>query len=309
MNSQSEILEREKRWSLIAGIASVGAVALFFIGQIVGRSGVGSPEGTADFLAALSGHHSTAMLGAVIQGIATVLLAVPLAYLFFAALGRSDRMRRGLIAVVIAGPLFVGIGSIISTSSLLSAADQWKGDQTPAVVKCVDEAQGDAADEVTEEQKDTCRDDAATDLRNDQSLTNLAVGLSLSGALGFLIALMYTSLNAMRVGLLTRFWGSLGMAVGVLLIFPVLQYVALAWFIFLGFLIVGWLPGGRPEAWSAGVAVPWPVPGEIRQDQDETVIEGSAEEVDPPAGDLEAGEPEGSDEGPQGELRKRKKRN
>jgi hypothetical protein len=39
------------------------------------------------------------------------------------------------------------------------------------------------------------------------------------------------------------------------------------------------------------------------------VIEGSAEEVDPSAGDLEAGEPEGSDEGPQGELRKRKKRN
>lgn len=333
MISKTQILEREKRWSLIAGIVAVGAVAIYFAGQMVGQSGVGVTEGAAEYLSAIPDHKSTVLLGGIMQGIGVCLLAVPLVFLFFAALARSPRMRRGLMAVMIAGPLFVGLGSIASTLISVNAADNWDGENTPAVVSCLEEKQADQAsgttgsdqgsdnksgedEALTEDQRTECLDDAANDLRGEQGLSGLAVGLSIAGAIGFLIGLMYTSLNAMRVGLLSRFWGSLGMAVGVLLIFPVLNYIALAWFIYVGLLFAGWIPGGRPKAWEAGEAIPWPVPGQPAEGSDEDVIEGSSDEIgttsaDPGTvqGEIETGETGDPDDGPQGERRKRKKRN
>jgi hypothetical protein len=38
--------------------------------------------------------------------------------------------------------------------------------------------------------------------------------------------------------------------------------IALLWFAYFGLLVAGWVPGGRPPAWAAGEAVPWPSPGE-----------------------------------------------
>jgi hypothetical protein len=72
--------------------------------------------------------------------------------------------------------------------------------------------------------------------------------------------MVYTCLHAMRVGLLSRFWGSLGMALGAVS-FIFFQF-ALLWFVYLGILLIGRLPGGRPPAWAAGEAIPWPTPGE-----------------------------------------------
>ena len=217
MSSKTQTLEREKRWSLPAGISAVFAVVLYLVGQIVGREGVGAPDGMADYLTKLSGNHSSALLGGILQGLGLALLAAPLLYLFFAALARSDRMKRGLMLVMIVGPSMVGLGSIVSTLTLLSASDDWQGDATPGISQCFADAgsgstEGSADKSITEDQKTECRDDAANDLRDDQSLVGLAVGLSVAGALGFLVGLMYTSLYAMRTGLLSRFWGSLGMA-------------------------------------------------------------------------------------------------
>jgi hypothetical protein len=65
----------------------------------------------------------------------------------------------------------------------------------------------------------------------------------------------------MRVGLLSRFWGSLGMALGVAALLLLVQF-CLIFFIYFGLLLVGKLPGGRPPAWAAGEAVPWPSPGQ-----------------------------------------------
>ena len=75
------------------------------------------------------------------------------------------------------------------------------------------------------------------------------------------MALLYTCLYAMRVGLLSRFWGSLGMALGVASLILAPEF-ALIFFIYFGLLCFGRLPGGRPPAWAAGEAVPWPTPGE-----------------------------------------------
>jgi hypothetical protein len=148
-----------------------------------------------------------------------------------------------------------------------------------------------------------CADETAENFQQDASTRNLTVGLGLAGALGFTISIVYIALWTMRVGLMTRFWGSLGMALGaVSILFP--QFTLL-WFIFIGFLITGFVPGGRPPAWEAGEAVPWPPPGTPPENGDDLygddVIEGSAEELDD--------DPDPDPDAPQIERRKRKRRN
>ena len=95
---------------------------------------------------------------------------------------------------------------------------------------------------------------------NGASLRDVAAGFGFGGALGFALAMTYSCVHAMRVGLLTRFWGSLGAALGVASI--LFFQFTLLWFLYLGLLIAGWVPGGRPPAWQTGKAMPWPTPGE-----------------------------------------------
>jgi hypothetical protein len=149
-------------------------------------------------------------------------------------------------------------------------------------------------------------DDVAQSTIDDSAWRNLAAGFGIAGALGFAVAMAYTALHAMRVGLLTRLWGSLGVALGVAsIVFP--QY-ALLWFVYLGLLIGAWLPLRRPPAWETGEAIPWPTPGERMaermsgEDADEKEKEEQAS--GPTVGD---GEPANPPRQP-GERRKRKRR-
>ena len=100
----------------------------------------------------------------------------------------------------------------------------------------------------------------ANETIDDAPCAPLAAGFGLAGQIGFIVAMVYTCLHAMRVGLLPRFWGSLGMALGAVS-FIFFQF-ALLWFIYLGFLLIGRVPGGKPPAWESGEAIPWPTPGE-----------------------------------------------
>ncbi len=104
-------------------------------------------------------------------------------------------------------------------------------------------------------------DDAATNAYTEASSRGIATGLGLGGSIGLAFGLAYSCLWAMRVGLLTRFWGSLGMALGVAALLQLTQFT-MFWFLYFGFLLLGWVPGGRPPAWETGEAIPWPTPGE-----------------------------------------------
>ncbi len=89
----------------------------------------------------------------------------------------------------------------------------------------------------------------------------------------------------MRVGLLTRFFATLGMALAasLILIQPQLSLLALMiWFAWLGFVILDKVPRGRPPAWDAGEAIPWPRPGEEPRPAvaaEGVVVDGDATEV------------------------------
>jgi hypothetical protein len=82
------------------------------------------------------------------------------------------------------------------------------------------------------------------------------------------IAFVLVALNAMRVGLLTRFMGILGVITGALLVFPIGGspiIVQSFWLFALGFLILGRWPNGVPPAWATGRAEPWPSQQELRE--------------------------------------------
>jgi hypothetical protein len=107
-------------------------------------------------------------------------------------------------------------------------------------------------------------DALATHATDNANTLQVSQALLFPAVLGLVVMMIYVPLQAQRVGLLTRFFGSFGMALGasMILILPVALLGALVWVGYLGLLFVGRVPGGRPPAWDAGEAVPWPRPGE-----------------------------------------------
>jgi hypothetical protein len=93
--------------------------------------------------------------------------------------------------------------------------------------------------------------------------------LGLLAGLALAAGMFAVALNSMRVGLLPRWMGILGMFTGVLILLPgaglVLEIIPAFWIVMLGILFSGRWPNGEPEAWAAGQARPWPSQAEMRQ--------------------------------------------
>ena len=94
--------------------------------------------------------------------------------------------------------------------------------------------------------------------------------IEILGAFALALSFVLVSMNAMRVGLLTRFMGILGVIVGALAVFQLdaPQVVRGIWLVFLGLVIAGRYPGGTPPAWETGRAEPWPTQQELRERRD-----------------------------------------
>jgi hypothetical protein len=242
--------------------------------------------------------------------------------------------------VIVVAPIFLGIGGVLNGIASNEAADAFhKGEakSTLSIEKgaeeCRDEERdkgakrfGEKYDSGTSPLKDCEKteqeESTAKHALSEASLRNAATGLGLAGRLGLLIALVYSCLWAMRVGLLTKFWGSFGMALGVAALILLVQF-CLIFFIYFALLLVGKLPRGRPPAWAAGEAIPWPTPGERmakeiepkdRASEPDEPVEapGLGPPLDVPE-PTEAPEPDGEDpsdggsgEGPQRRKRKRR---
>ena len=270
--SKTEVLEWERRWATPAALAALAAVALVIAAIVIATQAVGTGNGDAGLLRDVDQHRTAQMISSILQAIGVGLLAAPLYYLFRAARVRSETMRGQLVGVVVAAPLFLSALAILSGVSTLHAATDFVAQGVMGT--------GDHADKL------------ASDAIGNAPLRPLAAGFGLGGQLGFVVAMFYTSLHAMRAGLLPRFWGSLGMALGAVS-FIFFQF-ALLWFVYLAFLLLGRVPGGKPPAWASGEAIPWPSPGAK-----------AAADLSPPPSDPE----EPADPAlPPGELRKRKQR-
>lgn len=260
-----------------AGLLTFGAVIAVILALILLSSVHG--ENSSELLESAHEHSSSVILASVIQAIGFLLLTAPLYFLFRAALARSDRMRRQFVGVILVAPLFFAISAVCTGVALNEAADKYaNGEAKPTMTlekaheECVSEEKdkgakefGEKYDSGTSPLKD-CetterQNDTADNARGDATFTAPATGFELAGRIGLAFALGYSCLFAMRVGLLTRFWGSLGIAVGVAALLLIPQFTMI-FFIYFALLLVGKLPRGKPPAWAAGEAVPWPTPGE-----------------------------------------------
>ena len=312
MREKSEILDWEGRRLVPAGLATLAGVALviasaFAIGSVSG-------DGEAELLRSAYENSSSVTLASILQAGGFVLLVAPLVVLFRAAAARSDRMRYQLIGLVVAAPLFLAASAVLNAVATNDAANEFVAGKAESGITiraagedCQSELKDLGAKEFGEEfggsqgvglkecTTTKIADEAASNAVSEAPTRGIATGFGLGGRLGLAIALFYSCLYGMRTGLLTRFWGSLGMALGVAALLLLVQFTMI-WFIYFALLLLGRLPGGRPPAWAAGEAIPWPTPGER-----------AAASLDPsdPAG---PSDPPTEDPSDQGERRKRKQR-
>jgi len=236
---------------------------------------------------------STVLLTAVARGIGFVAIAFMLTYLGTAVRNRTPAFRRMWVVVALGGGVLGAIATIMFTiGTSVEIADFLDGPRTV---------------------------DRADDIGNSSLLVTAqligipgtqAIGLaSLALGLGWVVI----CLNAMRVGLLTRFMGVLGIICGALIVLPILSPLPIVQTFWLGamaLLLTGRWPNGVPPAWQTGQAEPWPSQQEVREArraQLERRRGGAREEAEEaesaPSGDATTGRPHSSSK-----KKKRKRR-
>ncbi|HEY8466933.1 MAG TPA: hypothetical protein VIL04_09025 [Solirubrobacterales bacterium] len=263
--SRKEIIERERRLARPVAFAA-GAPLILFFASLLLRSELTTESGIGpEVLRTINEHNGAVIFSGILAGLAYAAMAAPLTYLFRAAAVRIEKgMLTGLIGLCVVGPLLFGLQSVLGSLAQVSAARDF-----------VEQEQG-VGDIYS----------LAENLLSEQGLMSVAQAVGAAGLLSLIFAIVYTALWAMRAGLLTRFSATLGMALAVgLILGPLAQTVLpvmFMWFAYVGLVIAGRPPGGRPPAWDAGVAIPWPRPGEEAEQPpsaDDGVIEGDATEI------------------------------
>lgn len=304
------VIDRERRWAPLVALASLLSVVFLIASNGVSPT---SSNGAAEVLRSVHQDGGSVTLSGILQALGFLSLAAPLFYLFRAARARSPQVRPQLVGLVLAAPLFLAISAALTIGARTEAADQFLAGEAKSTLSakeakenCESDRKSEGAKEFAEEnearkgetalaacERRKTEDDEAENAIGEASVVPLVTGLGLAGSLGLVVAFFYANLWAMRTGLLSRFWGSLGMAAGITFLLGPLFIVGLVWLAYFALMTIGKLPGGRPPAWGAGEAVPWPTPGE----------KAAAELEGEPAGEETL--PDGEEES---EKRKRKRR-
>lgn len=250
--SKQQLIEREQRYGRTAGILGILGVVLILLPAFIGLGGefnTLAADEYAERLEAFEANRSEILASQVIQATGLLLFAPPLLFLFQAAMHRSSAVRRQLMPLTVIGPVLYAVALVLFYFAYDSAASTFI-DNAPAG--------GDV-------------DQFAEDTLTEESAYGLYLGLQLAAALSLVVAVIYTSLQAMRVGLLTRFVGTLGMALGVgFVLFGPLGPLALGIYLLtISLLIADWWRGPRPPAWETGEAIPWPKPGEAPAEEED----------------------------------------
>jgi hypothetical protein len=339
--STQELLAFQDRWVRPAGLLAVLGALIFGVALILQQPGVG--EDDAERLTNFNDHATQLILSqGILQCIAMLMFTVPLYVLFKCAQGRAEQVKAALVGFAFIGPVLFGVSGVILTLGLNDVSDKFveqvpakerearqeattaageqpqgegpaaKGQTTTSPTTTTPEATT-TTPETAAEAEENAAEELADDLIDDSGTVQTGALLRFPAVLGLVIGLIYIPLWAMRTGLLTRFWATLGMALGAsLILIPFGIIGVVIWLAALGFMLLGWWPGPRPPAWEAGVAIPWPRPGEGAGGPDEPppsgTVEGSGREIaEPPLPEDRVEEPPSESQGQR--RRKRKRRN
>jgi xanthosine utilization system XapX-like protein len=203
------------------------------------------PPGKLAIQAEWLGDHATLpMLGTALFGVGTLLLFLPVAFLFRATRARRPQLPQVALVMTAVGAVAFAIGRTVTEFSRYLGAQDFTSSA------------------------DRSNSAAADALGGNGVVLGQIFGQVGQLALGFGFVLI--ALNAMRVGLLTRFMGILGIIVGATFVLPLDQYGILRtfWLAALGVLILGQWPRGVPKAWSTGEAEPWPTQQQLREQRE-----------------------------------------
>jgi len=257
--SVKEQLDWESRWAKPAAAAAFAAAFFLVVGTVVRQAVAlkGNPDDEREFLITINDNSGAFLASAGLQALSFLALIGVFVYLGRAVLARKPELPKILLWLGVLGPLLLGIAGVLSDIDRLDIADQFL-----------------AAGAETEKR--------AEDLLDERNV--LSTSLGSAGTLAIAVAFVLFGINAMRVGLLTRFMGIIGAIVGVLYVIPLLAgplVVQLIWLIALGILFLGHWPGGRGPAWEIGEAVEWPS-GLARQQAANGEVEDTPA-IEPPA--------------------------
>jgi hypothetical protein len=322
---KQDVLAWESRWARWVAAATVLGVILIVVSTPIGSFG---GHGEAAVLRESHANQGKVALSSILQGLGVLVLTIPIYYLFRVVRARSTRVRGQLIGLVIIAPIFLAASAGLGIGARNEAATAFvNGEAKPSITasKASEECKSDQEDKSAEDFKNeytavkgetvlaACErrkteDDAASNAVGEASLAPLVSGIGIAGSLGLIASLIYSCLWAIRTGVLTRFWGSFGMAAAVAFVLGPLFIVTMIWMIYFALLVAGILRN-RPPAWDAGEAVAWPTPGERMAKE----IEPKDPDFDPDEVGPEPGDEPGSSPGGQGgggpQRRKRKRRN
>lgn len=283
--SVREQLEWESRWAKPVAAAAFLSVGFTVAASLYVNASIDTTpdaDNTRELLRTIDAQASVFTTGAVLSGIGGLLLGVVLWYLFHATKARRPGLQKAALVLAIAGPVLLAIAGILVQLNLIDRAGEFLADGPRTEAR---------ADDLVAERP------------------ALLQSLGLSGALALAFATVMIAQNAMRVGLLTKFLGILGIVVGALYvlgtIFPLgTDAIRLFWIIAVGLVILGWWPGGRGPSWESGEPEEWLSPAQQRA----LAKAQAAEELDAPAVSPNGGDANGSEPGARSARKRKKKR-
>lgn len=230
----------ERRRALIAGVIALLAAVISLAAVVVAAHGPQphAPSGSNEQLLLDIGVRGSTQAAVAWIRVAEILILIPVAvFLYQAIRGRNPAHARWI-------PIVGLIGFVVFAVSL-----PWVYYEIRDVARVF----------VNSGTRTVGRADRLVTAQRDKGPLRVAEICRLIGAVMFAVWISFTSWEAQKVGLLTRFLAFFGIAAGVLsgIGVSVGQDLFIAWIACVGLLAVGYWPGGRPPAWDAGRAVSW----------------------------------------------------
>jgi hypothetical protein len=274
-----EQIADERRRGRLAAVAAVLSAAALAVAAIWSQSlSNDAPERNGPALLRFFDRHSSQLIGSsTLRGIGLLLMLAVTVHLYRATKARRPEEPQVVAVMGVYGPIAGGIGTIVVGVALALAASNFTDRQFQTI-------------------------DAADDAFRTVQLIGL---LSFSGSLALAFWFIKNSLDAMRIGLLNRLTGIVGIATGPGLVIAsgVFQFVAPVWLVAVAAVFAGF-GVTQPPAWAAGEAIVSPSArerfGEALDDGLPAVPNGEVEAVGPGVRQAEPAEPVG--------LRKRKRK-
>jgi hypothetical protein len=231
---------RETREGRVAGALGILSVIVTFAALPIGASDVNRTGGASDdrtFLLDVGSSGGGQLAALVLRCLGLLLVLAVIWFLYRAIRGRNPE-HRAWVPIVGAVATLVIIGCTAYTFfQVRDIGREFVGSGPRTLARAQDLL-------------DAGREEST------RRIVNVIQGLA---ALAFGVWISLTSLEAMRVGLLTRFLGVFGIGAGLTsaIGIPVAPALFIAWIGSVSALAVGYWPGGRPLAWDAGRAVSW----------------------------------------------------